>query len=225
MMLIALIATLLASRSIKLDKGPVPVEQAFELKRVMGEAAFTAEVDAVIGRLRHRAETIGHCASPAETAAAAQLELVRRTRDPQALARSRAAAEAALAQRRELRALYLGGAEAPAPYGLVSHMAARAKGEPNPRLAALYRRMAEDQFSRIDSLTLKPFFGPGVHTAWEKDVKGRPGRFGVIGDCTAPGVRTPAPLEDRRATDEWRAKAGMPPLAQYIATRSRGCAN
>jgi hypothetical protein len=178
--------------------------------------------------------------------------------------------------------------------------------------------MAEDQFSRIDSVTLKPFLGPGVHTTWEtglddaalayadatiasewcpmdlanaawlkadlrdhgwyristygadadraawsivqharndlafqEDVlamleplwrsgetkgenfamlydqtahrNGHPGRFGVVGDCTAPGVWTPAPLEDRGAADAWRTKAGMPPLAQYIATRSRGC--
>ena len=178
--------------------------------------------------------------------------------------------------------------------------------------------MAEDQFSRIDSATLKPFFGPGVHTTWEKGLddaalayvaatiesewcaidvanaawlkadlrdhgwyristygadadraawsivqharhdlafqeevlamleplwhsgetrgenfanlhdqtaqaKGRPGRFGVIGDCTAPGVWTPR-SPDRTATDAWRARAGMPPLAEEIAARSRGCA-
>ncbi len=319
MILIALMATALTSQSIKLDRGPVPVERAFDLKRVVGEAAFAAEVDASINRLRERGETTGRCASPAETAAAAQLELVRRTPDPQAWTRSRAAGEAALAQRRELRALYLGGASAPPPYGLVSRMAARAKAESNPRLAALYRRMAEDQFSRIDSVTLRPFFGPGVHTTWEKGLddaalayvaaniesewcsidvasaawlkadlrahgwykistfgadadraawsivqharhdlafqedvlamleplwkagetrgenfadlydqtahaKGRPTRFGVGGRCTAPGVWTPDSLEDRTATDGWRAKAGLPPLAEQIAVRSRGCA-
>jgi hypothetical protein len=319
MILLALMATLLTSQSIKLDRGPVPVAQAFELKKAMGEAAFDAEVDAAIRRLRERAETTGHCPSPAEAAAAAQLELVRRTRDPQAWTGSRAAGEAALAQRRELRALYLGGGQAVRPYGLVSRMAARAKAESNPRLAELYRRMAEDQFSRIDSLTLKPFFGPGVHTTWEKGLddaalayvavsiesewcandiantawlkadlrahgwyrisaygadadraawsivqhardlafreevlamleplwlsgetkgenfaalyddtasaRGRPARFGLIGECTAPGVWTPHLGEDRAATDEWRAKAGMPPLAEEIVARSRGCAD
>lgn len=306
------------SQSIKLERGPVPVEKVFKLKAAMGEAAFAAEVDAAAGRLVERTERTDRCASPAETAASAQLALVRRTRDPQAYATSRAAAEAALAQRRELRALYLGGAEAPAPYGLVSRMVAHAKTDPNPRLAELYRRMAEDQFSHIDSVTLRPFFGPGVHTTWEKGLddaalayvdatissewcpmkvadaawlkadlrkhgwykistygadadraawlivqharhdlalqegalamleplwqsgetkgenfamlydqtahyKGRPGRFGVMGDCTAPGVWTPAPLEDRDATDAWRAKADMPPFAQYVATRGQGC--
>jgi hypothetical protein len=319
MILIVLMALLLTSQPIKLDSGPVPIGQAFELKKAMGEAAFAAEIDAAIRRLRERAATTGHCPSPAEAAAAAQLELVRRISDPQAWTRSRAAAEAALAQRRELRALYLGGAQALPPYGLASRMAARAKAEPNPRLAALYRRMAEDQFARIDSLTLKPFFGPGVHTTWEKGLddaalayvaatiesewcaidvanaawlkadlqahgwyristygadadraawsivqharhdlafqedvlamleplwqagetrgenfaslydqtahaKGRAARFGLIGGCTAPGVWTAAPMEERSATDKWRAKAGMPPLAAYIATRSRGCA-
>ena len=199
-------------------------------------------------------------------------------------------------------------------------MVAHAKTDPNPRLVELYRRMAEDQFSHIDSVTLRPFFGPGVHTTWERGLDdaalayvdatissewcpmkvadaawlkadlrkhgwykisiygadadraawlivqharhdlalqegvlamleplwqsgetrgenfamlydqtahytGRPGRFGVIGDCTAPGVWTPAPPEDRSATDEWRARAGMRPLAEYMATRSRGCAD
>jgi hypothetical protein len=307
-----------ASQSIKLERGPVPVEEAFKLKAAMGEVAFAAEADAVAARLVDRTERTDRCASPAETAASAQLALVRRSRDPQAYARSRTAAEAALAQRRELRALYLDGADAPAPYGLVSRMVANAKAAPNPRLVGLYRRMAEDQFSHIDSVTLRPFFGPGVHTTWEKGLddaalayvdatiesewcpmkvasaawlkadlrehgwyristygadadraawlivqharhdlafqeealamleplwqsgetrgenfamlydqtahyKGRPGRFGVMGDCTAPGVWTPAPLEHSDATDAWRAKAGMPPFAQYVTTRSRGC--
>lgn len=307
-----------ASQSIKLDSGPIPLKQAFELKGAMGEAAFAAEVQAVVGALVERTERTDRCASQAETAASAQMELVRRSRDPQAYAASRAAAEAALAQRRELQTLYLGGTQAPAPYGLVNRMVARAKADPNPRLAELYRRMAEDQFSHIDSVTLRPFAGPGVHTTWEQGLddgalayvdatitgewcpmkvanaawlkadlrkhgwykisaygadadraawlivqharhdlafqeevlamleplwqsgetrgqnfamlydqtahyKGRPGRFGVEGDCTAPGVWTPAPLEDRGATDAWRAKAGMPPFAQYVATSSRGC--
>jgi hypothetical protein len=308
----------LASQRFELASGPIPVGQAFELKKVMGVSAFAAEVDAAIAQVQERAESTGNCATPAETAAAAQLELVRRTSNPQVWARTRAASDAALAQRRELRALYLGGAKAPPPYGLVSQMAARAKAEPNSRLAELYRRMAEDQFSRIDSVTLRPFFGPGVHTAWETglddaalayvatiiesewcpmdvantawlkaDLKahgwyiistygadadravwsmvqharhdlafqeevlamleplwqsgettgqnyamlydqtahltGRPDRFGVDGECTAPGVWTPASQEDPRATDKWRSKAGMPPLAEYVATRSRGC--
>jgi hypothetical protein len=308
-----------ASQSIKLENGPMPVQQVFKLKKAMGETAFAAEVDAVVGRLEERTEMTDRCANSAETAATAQLELVRRSRDPEASAKSRAVAEAALARRRELRTLYLGGEKAPFPYGLVSHMAARAKTEPNPRLAELYRRMAEDQFSHIDSLTLTPLLGPGVHTTWETGLddaalayvdatvdsewcpvrvansnwlkadlrehgwyrisiygadadraawlivqhaprhdlafqervlavleplwqsgetrgenfamlydqtayyRERPGRFGVMGDCTAPGVWTPAPLEDRLAADEWRARAGMQPFAQYIATRSRGC--
>lgn len=322
MVLIALIAALLTLQPIKLDNGPIPVEQAFKLKRDMGEAAFAAEVDAAVGRLQNgrfqKAKTAGPCASPAEIAASAQLELVRRTPDPQTYARSQAAAEAALAQRQELRTLYFSGTAAPSPYGLVNRMLARAKAEPDPRLAELYRRVAEDQFSVTDSVTLRPFFGPGAHTTWEKGLddaalayvdatiasewcpmntanaawlkaelkdhgwykistygsdadgaawlivqharhdfafqkevlalleplwqsgetkgqnfamlydqtasyEGRPGRFGVMGDCTAPGVWTPAPLEDKDATDAWRAKASMPPFAQYIATRSRGC--
>jgi hypothetical protein len=322
MIIIALMASLLASQPFKLESGPIPVQQAFELKRAMGEAAFAAEVDAAVGRLQNgrfqKVKTPGPCASPAEIAASAQLELVRRTHDPQAYAKSQALAEAALAQRRELRTLYLGGAQVSGPYGLVSRMVARAKAEPNARLAELYRRMAEDQFSVTDSVTLRPFFGPGAHTTWEKGLDdgalayvdatiagewcsmnvanagwlkaelqdhgwyristygadadgaawlivqharhdlafqqevltmleplwqsgetkgqnfamlydqtahytGRPGRFGVMGDCTAPGVWTPAPLEDASAVDAWRTKAGMPPLAQYIATRSRGC--
>jgi hypothetical protein len=306
------------SQPIRLDRGPIPVERAFALKRAMGATAFAAEVDAAIDRLKERTEMTDRCASPAETAAAAQLELVRRTPDPQTLAKSRIQAEAALSERRTLRAIYLGGEKAPFPYGVVSRFAARAKTEPHPRLAELYRRMAEDQFANIDSVALRQFLGPGVHTTWEKglddaalayvdatiesegcpiklantawlksdlrdhgwyrisiygadadraawlivqharhdlpfqeevvaileplwqsgETKGenfamlydqtahyhkRPGRFGVWGDCTAPGVWTPAPLDDRGATDEWRAKAGMPPFAQYIATQSRGC--
>jgi len=324
MILIGLIAMALASQSIRLEQGPIPVGQAFELKKAMGEAAFVAEVDAAVGRLQNgrfkNAKPSGPCASPAEIAASAQLELVRRTPDPEAYARSLALAEAALAQRRDLRTLYLGGAPVAAPYGLVSRMVARAKSEPDARLAALYRRMAEDQFSGINSIILKPFFGPGVHTTWEKGLDdaalayvdatiagewcpmnianadwlkaelrdhgwfkistfgadadgaawlivqharhdltfqqdvlamleplwlsgetkganfamlydqtahytGRPGRFGVMGDCTAPGVWTPYAQEDKNAVDGWRAKAGMPPLAQYVATRSRGCAD
>ena len=133
MILVILLAALLASQPIKLDRGPVPVGQAFELKKAMGEAAFAAEVDAAVRRLRERAGTTGRCPTQAEATAAAQLELVRRTGDPEAWARSRAAAESALAQRRELRALYLGGAPAPRPYGLVSRMASRAKAEPGWR--------------------------------------------------------------------------------------------
>lgn len=322
MIIIALMASLLASQPFKLESGPIPVQQAFELKRAMGEAAFAAEVDAAVGRLQNgrfqKVKALGPCASPAEIAASAQLELVRRTHDPQAYSKSQALAEAALAQRQELRTLYLGGAQVSGPYGLVSRMVARAKAEPNARLAELYRRMAEDQFSVTDSVTLRPFFGPGAHTTWEKGLDdgalayvdatiagewcpmnvanagwlkaellehgwyristygadadgaawliaqharhdlafqeevltmleplwqsgetkgqnfamlydqtayytGRPGRFGVMGDCTAPGVWTPAPLEEASAVDAWRKKAGMPPLAQYIATRSRGC--
>lgn len=308
------------SHPIALERGPLPVGQVFALKGTMGAVAFAAETDRVIGRLRDRAETTGRCANSAETAAAAQLELARRSPDPHAFEVSRSAAEAALTERRRLRSLYLAGTQAPPPYGLVSRMAARAKAEPDPRLAGLYRRMAEDQFSRIDSDTLKPFFGPGVHTTWEQGLdeaalayvaatiesewcpmdvanaawlkadleahgwyrisvygadadkaawsivqharhdlafqkqvlamleplwpsgeskgenfaqlydqtahrEGRPGRFGVDGDCTAPGVWTPYPLEDGRAADAWRAKAGMEPLAQHIATSSRNCAD
>lgn len=318
MVLIALLATLLASQPIKLDKSPFPIERAFERKNAVGEGAFAAEVDTTIGRLRKRAETTGRCPTPAEAASAAQLELVRRADDRQAWAAARSAGDAALAQRRELRALYLSGGPAQRPYGLVSRMAARAKAEANPRLAVLYRRMAEDQFARIDSLALKPFLGPGVHTTWEagldeaalayvhatveselcaNDVanavwlkadlrahgwyrisvygadadraawsiaqhaqhdlafreevlamleplwlngetkaanyaalyddvaaaRGRPSRFGLIGECTASGVWTPGPQEDEAATDAWRAKAGMPPLADEIAARSRAC--
>jgi hypothetical protein len=318
MVLIALLATLLASQPIKLDSGQFPIMQAFERKRAMGTAAFAAEVGATIGQLRDRATATGHCPSPTEAASAARLELVRRTSDLQAWTKSETAAEAALAQRRELRALYLDGAPASRPYGLVSRMAARAKAEPDPRLAALYRRMAEDQFSRIDSIALKPFFGPGVHTTWEKGLeeaelayvaatiesewcangvanaewlkadlrahgwyristygadadraawsiaqhaqhdlafreevlamleplwlvgetkgenyaalyddtaaaRGRPARFGLIGECTAPGGWTPGPQENPAATDAWRAKAGMPPLSEEIAARSRAC--
>lgn len=318
MILIALMATLLSSQPIKLDHDQFPVEQAFVRKRSVGDAAFAAEVDATIGELRKRAETTGRCPSSTEVASAARLELVRQTGDLQAWTRSESAAEAALARRQELWALYLGGAALPAPYGLVNRMAARARAEPDPRLAALYRQMAEDQFSRMDSIQLKPFFGPGVHTTWEKGLddaalayvdatvesqlcandvaktawlkadlrahgwyristygadadraawsiaqhaqhdlafreevlaileplwlvgetkgenfaalyddtaaaRGRPSRFGLIGACTAPGVWTPGPQEDRAATDAWRAKAGMPPLAEEIVTRSRAC--
>lgn len=322
MILVALLVALLTSQPIKLEHGPVPVEQAFELKKAIGEAAFAAEVDIAVGRLQNgrfqKSKPTGPCASPAQIAASAQMELVRRTQDPQAYAKSQATAEAALAQRQELRALYLSGTPAPAPYGLVNRMVARAKTEPDPDLAELYRRMAEDQFSVTDSVTLRPFFGPGAHTTWEKGLddaalayvdaiiagewcpmivanaewlkaeirdhgwyristygadadsgawlivqharhdlafqkevlamleqlwqsgetkgqnfamlhdqtayyEGRPGRFGVMGDCAAPGVWTPAPLEDNDATDAWRAKVGMPPFAQYIATRSKGC--
>lgn len=318
MILVVLMAALLASQPIKLDRGPAPVEQLFKRKAAVGEPAFAAEADAAIRRLRTRAETTGRCPSATEAAAAAQLELARRTSDPKAWAKSRDAGDAALAQRRTLRALYLGGGQAVAPYGLVSRMANRAKAEPDPRLATLYRRMAEDQFSRIDSATLKPFFGPGARTTWEKGLdeaelayvavniesewcgmeaantawlkadlrahgwyrisaygadadraawsivqharhdlafreevlamleplwrsgetkgenyaalyddtasaRGRPARFGLIGECTAPGVWTPHLAGDRAVTDEWRAKAGMPPLAEEIAARSRGC--
>lgn len=318
MIVLAIVAALLTSPLLKLNDGPIPLAKAFELKKAMGAVAFGGEVDAAIGRLRDRAETTGRCATADETAAAAQLELVRRTNDPAAFNASRAAAEAALSRRRELRTQYLSGAQVSGPYGLVGKMVARANAEPMPRLAALYRRMAEDQFSRIDSATLKPFFGPGIHTAWEKgldegalayveatvesewcaidvanaawlkaDVKahgwykvsvygaeadtaawsiaqharhdlafqedvlamlgslwqigetkgenyaalydqtaqrrGRPGRFGVDGACTAPGVWTPAALEDKKTTDAWRAKAGMAPLAEFIATRSKAC--
>jgi hypothetical protein len=247
----------------------------------------------------------------------AQLELVQRSTSPDAYAKAKLAAEAALARRRDLQSLYLGGADTPTPYGLVGRMVANSRAASNPRLAELYRRMAEDQFSHIDSVTLRPFLGPGVHTEWEKGLDdgalvyvdaiiasewcplkvantawlkadlqehgwykvsiygadadraawlivqharhdlalqentlamleplwwsgetkgenfamlydqtayytGRPGRFGVVGKCTAPGVWTPAPLEDT-ATDTWRGKAGMPPMAQYVAIRSRGC--
>lgn len=305
---------------IRLDRGPIPIEEVFELKAALGEVAFATKVDTVLDRLHERTERTDQCASPSETAAAGQLALARRTSNAAAYARSKAAADAALAERRELRALYLSGAQAPPPYGLVSRMAARAKVEPNPRLAELYRRMAMDQFSHTYSVTLRPFFGPGIHTTWEKgldeaalayvdatvssewcplkvadaawlkadlekhgwykistygpdadraawlivqharhdldlqkralamleplwqsgETKGenyamlydqtaryeeRAGRFGVMGDCTAPGAWTPAPLEEPDAVDAWRAKAGMPPFAEYVATRSRGCAD
>ena len=168
MILIALMATLVTSQPLRLEGGPIPVEQAFESKRVMGEAAFGAEVEPAVGRLQNgrfqKAKIIGPCASPAEMASPSPVP----SPDPQAYARSRAVAEAALARRGELRALYLGGAQVSAPYGLVGKMVARAKAEPDPRLAELYQRMAADQFSGIDSIILRPFLGPGVHTAWEE---------------------------------------------------------
>lgn len=316
MIVIALMASLLASQPIRLDRAPFPVERAFERKASIGEAAFAAEVDAALGRLQAR--TTSRCPSSIEAASATQLELVRRTADLQAWADTKSKAEAALARRSALRATYLGGAPAPRAYGLVGRMAARAKAEPDPRLADLYRHMAEDQFARIDTLALRPFFGPGVHTAWEQGLdeaalahvhavleselcahdaantawlkadlrahgwyrisvygpdadraawsmvqhaqqdlafredvlamleplwplgetkgenfaalyddtaaaRGRPTRFGLVGACTAPGVWTPD-VEDRAATDAWRAKAGLSPLAEEIATRSRACA-
>jgi hypothetical protein len=307
-----------AAQAIRLNGGPISVERAFKLKATRGEAAFASDVDSAVQALWTRAETTGPCATSSETSAAAEMELVRRTHDPEAFAKSRAAAEAALARRRELRAEYLAGAKAAPPYGLVGRMVARAKAEPNPRLAELYRRMAEDQFSRIDSVTLRQFMGPGVHTEWETGLddgalayadaiitgefcpmdhanatwlkadlrahgwykvsvygadadraawamvqharhdlafqeealvmleplwqsgetrgqnyallydqtaqyKGRPGRFGVMGRCIAPGVWKPDAAEDSSLTDTWRAKAGMPPLAVDVARESRGC--
>lgn len=322
MILLALITALLASQPIALKHGPIPVEQAFALKRAKGEAAFASEVEAAVGRLQNgrfqKVRTSGPCASAAEIAASAQMELVRRTPDPQAYARSQAAAEAALAKRRDLRALYLGGGQVASPYGLVGRMVAKARAEPDARLAELYRRMAEDQFAGMDSIVLRDFFGPGAHTAWEEGLDeaalayvdatiagewcpmnvanaewlkrqlrdhgwftvsaygadadaaawlivqharhdtafqqevvtmleplwesgetkganfamlhdqaahyaGRPGRFGAMGACTAPGVWTPEPVEDGAAVDAWRRRAGMPPLAQFVATRSKGC--
>jgi len=156
------------SHSIRLESGPIPVTQAFALKASMGDTAFAAEADAVVGRLSERTHRTDRCASPSETAAAAQVALVRRTRDPQAYSASKAVAEAALAQRRELKTAYLGGETAPFPYRVVSRYAASAKTASNPRVAELYRRMAEDQFANIDSVGLRPFLGPGVHTTWEK---------------------------------------------------------
>ena len=322
MILLALITTLLASQPLSLKRGPIPVEQAFALKRAKGEAAFAVEVDASVGRLQNgrfqKARTTGPCASAAEIAASAQMELVRRSPDPQAYTRSRAAAEAALAKRRDLRALYLGGGQVASPYGLVGRMVAKARAEPDTRLAELYRRMAEDQFAGMDSIALRDFFGPGAHTTWEQGLDegaltyvdatiagewcpinvanaewlkrqlrdhgwfkvsaygadadaaawlivqharhdtafqeevvamleplwesgetkggnfamlydqaahyaGRLGRFGAMGTCTAPGVWTPEPLEDGAAVDAWRRRAGMPPHAQLIATRSKEC--
>lgn len=318
MIVFAFVAALLASPSWKLEAGPIPLAKAFELKKTLGDAAFGGEVDTAVGRLRDRAETAGRCATANETAAAARLELVRRSPDPQALARSQAAAEAALARRDALRAQYLAGAELPPPYGLVSRMAARAKADPDPRLAELYRRMAEDQFARIDSINLRRFFGPGVHTTWEKGLddaalayvdvivnsgwcaqnianaawlkadlrahgwyrisvygadadraawsivqhanhdlpfqedvlsmleplwrsgetkggnyaylydeiaaaRGRPARFDVDGACTGAGIWALAPSTDRVAAEAWRAKAGLPPLSEYIAAKSRAC--
>lgn len=320
MILAGLIAAAIASQTIRLESGPMPVERAFALKKAMGEATFAAKVDSLVGQLEERTEKTNRCETPAETAAAAQLALVRRTRDAEAYATSRAAAEAALVQRRSMRWLYLSGADLPAPYGLINRFAARARTEPSPRLAELYRRMAEDQFSHIDSVSVRPFLGPGVHTTWEKGLDdaalayvdatvtgewcpikiantawlkadlrdhgwyristfgadadhaawlivqharhdlafqqevlamltplwssgetqrenfaklydqtaqytGRPGRFGVMGECTAPGVWTPSPVEDQGAIDAWRAKAGMVPFAQYVMTRSHGCEN
>jgi hypothetical protein len=307
---------------IDLDRGPIPVEQAFELKSALGQATFVAELNAAVDRLQNGRfqgkGTSGACASSGATAAAAEFELVSRSESPEAYARSKTAAEAALTQRRDLRKAYFGGAPVAAPYGLVGRMVAKSKVETNGRLAELYRRMAEDQFSRIDSLELRPFFGPGVHTAWEKGLDegalayvdatvsgewcpmdvasaawlkadlrdhgwyrvsifgadadhaawaivqharhdlafqqevlamleplwpsgetkgenfamlydqtahytGRRIRFGAVGQCTAAGAWSPFPLEDKSAVDAWRAKAGMPPLAELIATRSKGC--
>jgi hypothetical protein len=47
-------------------------------------------------------------------------------------------------------------------------MVAKAKAEPDARLAELYRRIAEDQFTGMDSIVLRDFFGPGPHTTWEQ---------------------------------------------------------
>jgi hypothetical protein len=318
MILLAVFAAALAAQPPKLDDVRLTLAQAFALKTRMGDAAFAAEVDAVKGRLRDRTSSTTACATPAETAAAGRLELVRRAPDPQAAARSQEAAKAALAQRETLRPRYLSGEPAPAPYGLVSRMAERAKTETNPRLAELYRRMAEDQFSRIDSISLRRFFGPGIHTAWEKglddaaqayvdaviesewcgqnignaawlkgdlrahgwyvistygadadraawsivqhanhdiafqeevlamleplwragetkgqnyaylydqiaDARKRPARFDVPGKCTGPGAWTLDPLEDAATTEAWRAKTGLPPLAQYVIAQGRSC--
>lgn len=318
MMFVILAAALLAAHPIDLAAGPLPVERAFELKTQMGEDGFARAVDTAVHRLQERTETTDRCATPNETAAVAQLQLVRRTPDPAALARAQVAAEAALAERETLRARYLDGEPAPPPYGLVARFAALANAQTDPRLKQLYRRMADDQFAHLDSFALRPFFGPQARTNWEKGLdeaslayvnarvesewcplklsntawlksdlqshgwyaisaygadadqaawlivqharhdlafqakvlatleplwltgetkpsnfamlydqtahyQGRPGRFGIMGECTAPGVWTPAPQEDPAATDAWRAKAGLPAMDQYVATRSRGC--
>jgi hypothetical protein len=318
MILLALLLASLTAQPIQLDRGPLPLEQAFAQKAEVGEAAFARDVEAAVEALIERTSRTGRCESPPETAAAAQLQLVRRTSDPKTFAASKAAAEAALAKRRELRTAYLGGEAVAPPYGLVGRMVRRAKTEPDARVAELYRRAAEDQFSRIDTLTVRPFRGPGVHTTWEQGLdegalayvdaivsgewcrmdvsnaawlkadlrkhgwyrvstygadadraawlmvqharhdlkfqeevltmlealwqsgetrganfamlydqtatyRGRPGRFGVNGKCGAGGVWTPEPQEDLAETDKWRAKAGLEPLADYIASSSRGC--
>ena len=103
-------------------------------------------MNTAISQLQELAETTGDCATQAETAAAAQLELVRRTKDAKAFETSRDAAEAALAQRQELRTQYLGGAKVSPPYGGVGRMVVRAKAEAKPRLAALI-----DAWPRISS--------------------------------------------------------------------------
>ncbi len=167
MILVALVAGMLVSHPITLDKGPMSLDRAFELKRTMGADAFGGEIHAAVRRLEDRSETTGPCPTPAEAAAVAQLQLVRLTEGPGTFAKARDAALSALARRETLRSVYLGGAQAPFPYNLVGQMAARATSDPDPRAASLYRRMAEDQFSRIDSQTLKPFLGPGIHTSWE----------------------------------------------------------
>lgn len=317
MTLIAMMAALAALPAVGWG-APPDVAQAFERKRSVGEAAFGAELDVAAGRARDRQARSGRCPSRTEAEAHARMELVRLTADPAAWSRSHGAAEAALTRREQMREAYLDGVDTSAAYRMVSRMAARAKAEPDPGLAALYRRTAMEQFSRINSVSLRPFLGPGVHTDWEKGLdgaalayvaaametepcaldrdnaawlkaeikargwyripvhgaaadlaawtivqharhdlafqeevlalleplwatgetrgenyamlydqtavaRGLPARFGVVGGCTAPGVWAPGLLEDPAATDGWRAKARMAPLAEQIAVRSRGC--
>jgi hypothetical protein len=48
-------------------------------------------------------------------------------------------------------------------------------------------------------------------------------RYGTQGQCTAPGIWEPFPIEDEANVDLRRAEVGLPPLANYIARFKNIC--
>jgi hypothetical protein len=52
--------------------------------------------------------------------------------------------------------------------------------------------------------------------------EGRPQRFGTQGDCVGPRWQ-PLPLDDEGRVDEFRARVGLPPIAEYEALFEGQC--
>lgn len=62
---------------------------------------------------------------------------------------------------------------------------------------------------------------PFSHVAYLHDRLHRPQRYGTQGGCDAEGRWAPREIEEPAGLDDRRAKAGLPPMAQYVERASR----
>jgi len=87
----------------------------------------------------------------------------------------------------------------------------------------LQQRVLAELAPRVDRDPLAAQRHAYLHDRIQAVRLGQPQRYGTQGRCEGPGDWRPLPIEDVVEVAERRRRAGLPPLADYVAEMSQHC--